>query len=242
MGVSRGYLDWGLRQAGRDRSLWDKVFPLGYPKPHEKLSDEKRWRQLVNMGVNPRARLLLFVGSMGRTYELAPCLIAAPALASEGYQLVLCGDGENRARWQALANGMPNVVFAGWQDADGLRCLMAHAWLGIAAYAPRAPQGLPNKIIEYISSGLPIVSSLEGETAALLSHHSMGAQYSAMDPEGFIRAVRRFGSPLVREQASARAQAVFSAEFDAAQVYRSFACFLERVAESGLRQQVNAED
>lgn len=40
--------------------------------------------------------------------------------------------------------------------------------MGLAAYARGAPQGVPNKVIEYMAAGLAVVTSLSGETREII--------------------------------------------------------------------------
>ena len=71
-------------------------------------------------------------------------------------------------KWSKLAIGLQNVVFTGWVNKHELKYLSDIADIGLMAYSKGAPQGLPNKIFEYMSSGIPILSSLQGETEDFL--------------------------------------------------------------------------
>src|ERR1035437_9058710 len=48
VGISKGYLEWGLRYAGRDRGPSDAVFPLGYHEPT--LSPTSAYRHRGHLG------------------------------------------------------------------------------------------------------------------------------------------------------------------------------------------------
>lgn len=190
-GVSESYLNWGLNYAGRERSAHDSVFHLSYQK--EDVSEEKKaaaLRTLVARGVDPAKTICWFIGGFGRTYNLATVIDAAGRLESVGrtdLQFVLSGDGERGAEWRARASGLKNAVFTGWIDPPMIAALMGVADIGLAAYAEGAPQGLPNKLFEYMCAGLPILSSLKGEAEAFLSRHNCGLSYSSSDTEDFIR-------------------------------------------------------
>src|SRR5438309_1651100 len=100
-------------------------------------------------------------------------------------QFVFAGDGEGALEWRTRAAGLSNVVFTGWLSAAGIAALLEMSSVGLGAYAAGAPQGLPNKLYEYLSAGVPILSSLRGEAEALLAGAGCGVTYSARDPGSF---------------------------------------------------------
>jgi glycosyltransferase involved in cell wall biosynthesis len=102
--------------------------------------------------------------------------------------------------------------------------------VGLAAYADGAPQGLPNKVIEYLAASLPVVSSLKGETLSLLADEDCGLSYIAGDGIGLRAALLLLGEPEYRERLSRRARAVFERDFQAEYVYSQFASYLEALA------------
>jgi glycosyltransferase involved in cell wall biosynthesis len=192
--VSRTYLEWGLRRAGRPASPRDRVFPLGYPRPSAPASArEGAARSLAVRGVDAEKRIIWFVGMFGRTYDLSTVIRAAGQLEAEGVenlQFVLSGAGDRDERWRAEAAGLRSVVFTGWVAAAEIEYLLSVAWAGLVAYAPGAPQSLPNKVFEYMSGGLPVLSSLVGEAEDLLARHGLGVSYRAGDADSLAAAIR----------------------------------------------------
>lgn len=237
VGVSEGYLDWGLRQAGRARGSWDAVFPHGYPRPTLAAAAGARARaQIESLGVDPRRVVCCFVGSFGRSYDLGTVIEAARRLERGGrsdMQFVLAGDGERRAAWQRQAAGLSNVIFTGWLSGDAIAALLELARLGLVAYAPHAPQGLPNKLFEYLSAGLPVVSSLRGETEGFLRETACGATYPPGDAAALAALlVQLTADDSARREMGRRALARYDAEFAAPQVYGRLADHLERFTRS----------
>jgi glycosyltransferase involved in cell wall biosynthesis len=189
-------------------------------------------------GVDQGSIVCLFAGTLGRTYDLAPVITAARQLAAnpvQRFHFLICGDGERAAHWRSLANGLPNVCFTGWLDQDRMRAALAAADLGLAAYAEGAPQGLPNKVIEYLAAGLPVISSLAGETAQLLAREHCGVTYQAANSSSFQDALLAMVSPEERRPLGENARRTFEAEFSAETVYSAMADHLESIASAGLR-------
>ena len=128
------------------------------------------------------------------------------------------------------AAGLRNVVFTGWLSAPAIATLLQSAWIGIAAYAPGAPQSLPNKIFEYMSGGLPILSSLGGGTAALLEAESIGFTYrNSTELTAMISSL--IAAPGQREDMSKRSQMLFESRFADDRVYTGYARHVERLGE-----------
>ena len=238
IGVSQGYLEWGLRYAKRERREFDRVFPLGYQ--NVSVHDEELRAAEIKLravGVDPSKTICWFVGMFGRTYDLATVIDAARELPADlrgRVQFVLCGDGEYRDRWMARSSGLDSVVFPGWIGTPELAYLMKVASIGIAAYAPGAPQGLPNKLFEYMSAGLPVLSSLRGETETLLQSCGCGLSYRAGDKKSFLRALRTLldhGDK--RAEMGRNGKRLFDEQFSTDRVYAGLLNYLLEIARAG---------
>ena len=233
LGVSDAYLEWGLRKAGRSGSALDRTFPLGY--------QSTAWSQLDASSVDERLRtsgveagltLVTFAGTFGRTYDLRTVIEAAKLLREsrgERVHFVLCGAGERDEEWRALAGR--DVTFTGWLPAAELAYLLAKSSIGLAAYSANAPQGIPNKVIEYLSASLPVLCSLPGECRDLLSSARCGTYYEAENPATLAAAIHdTLGD---RERLAAMrtaARSLFEQRFSSDTVYAEMADHLERIA------------
>jgi glycosyltransferase involved in cell wall biosynthesis len=232
--VSRGYFDWAMAHVARSAGCLDEVVPLGYVAPASRACGDDVQRRLVNLGVRADALLCWYIGTFGRQYDLAPVLIAARDMCAAGrtdVQFVISGDGESGPRWRAMAEGLDNVVFTGWIGADEINWLRAHAAMGLQPYVAGAPQGLANKLFEYLSAGVPVISSLRGENEALILEHQCGLTYLPGDAQGCRQAVTRLADdPELRRAMGARGKALFEAQFDASRVFDRLIGLLECAA------------
>ncbi|HEU4654947.1 MAG TPA: glycosyltransferase family 4 protein [Steroidobacteraceae bacterium] len=236
IGVSKRYLEWGLMKAGRTATALDQVFPLGYQMSEFNKSDEESLNDLLDsVRMQRGVPLAVFVGTFGRTYDLDTVIRAARILEKEDVKVhfVLCGRGEHEDKWRNAARDLSNVSFSGWLNAGQLACLLQRADIGLAAYAPAAPQGIPNKVIEYMAAGIPLVSSLEGESAQIIADERCGLHYRARDEQELVVALRKLlASCELRKQMGAAARTVFSRTFSADAVYGAMAEHVEQVASS----------
>ena len=232
--VSDDYLSWALRKAGREPSPWDRVFHLGYEvrRPATR-SDDFDWQKI---GVDRLHLVLAFVGTFGRTYDLATVIRAARELWNAGVhdvRFVLGGDGEQGDAWRRLAAGLPNVVFPGWLSASQIWALLERADVGLAAYAVGAPQSLPNKPFEYMSGGLVLMSSLGGELQTLIRRYGIGYSYPPGDVSALVARVQglRDDRELTR-QMGLRSKALFLERFDSGKLHVQMAEYLIELARS----------
>ncbi len=234
-GVTPAFVAWGLRQAGRPATPWDRAFPLGYsdqPPGREAIATaEDSWRRR-GVARDRGEFVVAFVGTMGlQKLDMAPVLAAARALQGRGVRFVLCGDGDGLEQFKAMAAGLDNVVFPGWVGRAEIWTLMRIASAGLAPYRSSMNYigNVPNKPIEYLSAGLPILSSLDGTLRALLARHGCGITYDGAEDlaaslAGLIDDRGR------REAMSAAASVLYRNEFVAEVVYGEMAEHLESIA------------
>lgn len=237
IGVSDGYLQWGLSYAGRKRNIKDAVSPLCYRKPivtDNQIKDAKF--ALKNIGVDSSKMICWFIGMFGKTYNLSTVIDAARQLDNQGInniQFVLSGNGENYSKWFKQAQGLSNVVFTGWVDFPQIAYLMSIVDIGLAAYAEGAPQGLPNKIFEYLCAGVPILSSLKGETETLLNSNGCGLTYNGSDTEDFLEKLFiLINDNDLRKKMGSNSVSLFRSCFSTDEVYAHMVNFLEGLTQS----------
>lgn len=248
-GVSESYLQWGLSYAGRSRNEHDSVFPLGYQKPVFSAEQLAKGKQaLTEIDIDEAKFTCWFVGSFGRTYDLLPVIDAARQIEKQGIkdtQFILSGNGEKNHEWKSAAQGLTNIFFTGWIDSNQIAYLMSIAQVGLMAYAKGAPQGLPYKIFEYLSAGLPILSSLDenGEAAHLLKTHECGFTYAAGNSNSFMEKLGiLMSNSELRKKMGGNALALFEKHFDADAVYVRLAEYLEKMATDPNKQQKTQDD
>ncbi len=234
VGISPGYLAWGLEKADRARRTEDAILPLGYPDGQALTPQavDRAAAKFAAMGLDLDKPIICFVGTFGRSYDLSTVLKAARHLPdSLGAQFVLCGEGDQADAWTAQAEGLDRIFFPGWVDQDEIRWLLNKAQLGLASYAPGVKQGLPNKFFEYMSFGLPIVSSLRGEAAAEIETHQIGWSYTAGDAADLARVLKQvLRNSSDREQASQAARARFQSTYSQSVVYQRYVALIEGLA------------
>jgi glycosyltransferase involved in cell wall biosynthesis len=191
IGISPRYLEWGLAKGGRERRSTDGVVPLGYePVFMVENEEEEIAKTLRELGVETDKILVSFVGTWGATYDLGLMLDVASRFSHRSdIQFVLAGDGEYRNGLLDRIRSLPNVVAPGWLNSRQIALLLERSAFGLMPYRKAAPQGLPNKIFEYMAYGVFQISTLGGEAAELLENLDLGYTIPNNDPDAVADAM-----------------------------------------------------
>jgi glycosyltransferase involved in cell wall biosynthesis len=231
---SQGFLDWGLHKSGRTRQPADRVFYIGSAAP-------PRNAPVTSKAIDSLAEMLAgkvvfcFVGSFGHVYRLRLVCEAAAILEKQGLRnihFVLAGDGPQYAAVVEAAKALGNLTTTGWLAASDADRLMSIAHVGLAPIR-QMPGCVPNKIFEYSAAGLPILSSLEGETAQLLEKHRAGMTYAPDDSEAFVALVTRLAADeRLRSEMAQNSASMFESEFRADRIYDEYVRHVESIARS----------
>jgi len=232
---------WGLECGNRRQTQYDKAFPFGYVS--QNYDDELTARAAGfwdRLGVTERQAtpVVCFFGTIGHQFDLGTVLRAARSISQRhDVKFVLCGAGDRLEHYRKRAKDCPNVLFPGWVDAPQIQVLMRRARLALAPYRRTVDfiNSIPNKAIEYLSGGLPVLSSMgQGTLHDLLIEHDCGMSYDGR-PETLAEIICRLcESPQRLDQMSGNALQLFEARFTASKVYAEMADYLEGIAALGM--------
>lgn len=152
--------------------------------------------ELFTSGPPPRAaegNQLVLVGRLSPEKGHRVLLEAAARLQHEGldFRIVLVGDGDLRPEIERLiekASLTDRVHIAGWQDAAGVRNILAESRaLVLASFG----EGLPVVIMEAMAMGRPVVGTDVGGVGELVIDSETGWLVPPGDPEALGDAMKR---------------------------------------------------
>lgn len=166
--------------------------PVFCPRPHD---TDKRIR-------------LVYAGNLGKTYDLETIVKAVEA--NGDFELDVAGFG-------SFTCGCSRVRFHGLLSEQDLQTLLARCDVGIVPMKADSWVGVPYKFCDYSQAGLAIVSSLGGESFALLEKYHCGATYAAGDVRSLTAAIR---TAMTLERGAS--QVMCAAEFDARKIYDDY--------------------
>ncbi len=170
-------------------------------------------------GAAPWEVLAIYAGAHGRANGLDQLLDAATLLRNRGerrIRLLMVGEGAEKPRLQQIAaeRGLSNVTFMDSLPKRRLAALLAGAQVGVQCLAPVpefAEWTAPNKLMDYLAAGLPVVANLSGRAARLLAEGPCGIAAPPGDTAALADALTWMAdNPSLRERmgTAGRAQAV----------------------------------
>lgn len=237
--MANGFIDWALGVADRKRTVMDGIFPLTSPVRQASASqlDEARlWWNEQGILDDGRPRIC-FVGSHMSIFDFKP-LQAAANMAVNGIfpcEFVICGDGGSSAELRAMMSGLSNVYFPGWVDRPKIEALAERCQAALAPYLniESFTRSIPNKIIDALSLGLPILSPLQGEVASLIAQHDVGLRYGTDTGKTLHNCLQDLmKDAALQKRMSQNARALYAARFSYEMVYGGLVKHLEKLASS----------
>lgn len=243
LGITDGFLEWGLRKAARSVGPYDAVFPHSYSSspPLDDMIEKAHefWGQ-QGVSNDKRCFFVCYFGVIGPQAEIETVADAAEILQKfrPNIRFVICGRGEKIPYLKQRMTRLNNMIFPGFVGATEIWVLMSLAQVGLAAIKSNLNyvQNIPNKIVEYLSAGLPIVSSMRGTVEELLEDHECGITYENGNPESLAEALAQLYDDTSRlAKMSQNAKKLYEANFVAEKVYAAMADHLERIAKESHR-------
>jgi glycosyltransferase involved in cell wall biosynthesis len=173
---------------------------------------------------------LVYVGNMGRSYDLRTLLEAVRGLDDVRLDLAGTGPDEPALRAQAAEEiRTGRVRFHGQLPAPELGALLAQAHVGVIPMFDRSRVATPYKLADYAAAGVAILETLPGETRSLVESYGAGLWHPAGDVAACREAIRRLADhPGLLAACRAGARRLAEERFDAAAIYPAFCEWLEK--------------
>ena len=137
--------------------------------------------------------VLLHAGNLGFYGAWETLLAAARELAEDGVSLVFVGDGAQRSRLEAAAEGSTNVRFLPFFPAHQLASVLSAADAHVVTIK-RGLEGVvvPSKLYGVLAAGRPIVAvaPLQTDAASLAARDGFGVSADPANPAELVAIVR----------------------------------------------------
>jgi glycosyltransferase involved in cell wall biosynthesis len=238
--MAESFLEWTLLFAGRARSPQDVVIPLTSPRKElaqAELTAAREWWASRGVSDDGKPRVC-FIGSHTRSFDFAPIAGAAKRLNDEHIDcdLVIAGDGDRSNDWRKAAADLPNVRFPGWINAAQTHVLSDLCIGFLAPYigSDDFERSVPNKVIDALSLGLPIITPLRGEVAELIESCAVGVRYGIDTDRSLYDCLALLATDrALQERMSRNALQLYEEHFSFQKVYGDAVAHLEKLAASG---------
>jgi len=240
IGITDEFVSWGVKRGQRNKQEFDKSFPLGYSIQTTTIESENNaMTELGHRGINFDVDHLyaLYIGTLSRNANLNDITSASRILYERNskWQFIICGDGDYVDLIKNHVKKYPNMKYVGWVDKTMIHILMRRCHVGLNQLPDRYDflASINNKAIEYMSAGLPIISSPDrGVLHELLKKHQCGISYSAGNAYALATMLTRFCDD--REKLKIMSQnaiLLFQEHFTAEKVYKEMMEHLVKMTE-----------
>lgn len=230
-GVTKGFVNYGLKISGFPPRENDVHFHTAYPKFD--LNDYKnRFKKFWGKyDVKDTDFIVTFVGNFGKQFDLETLEYAIDKIQNNNIKFILCGTGEKFNYFVDKYKNNDNVVIPGWVGKDEIASLIASSNVGIAPYKDSKNFRLnaPNKFGEYLSASLPILVSVSGIMSELLSENECGYYYQ--NSAELVDLINKYyKSNYLQIKHAQNARKLFEKSFNAENIYKDFGEYLVNVA------------
>ncbi|WP_440681191.1 glycosyltransferase family 4 protein [Candidatus Pelagibacter sp. HIMB1623] len=185
--MSNSFINWSLKISKKKNNVLNKVIPLVSNKNktnHYNKTLSNKWCD-KNKISNKNSFNILFLGSLSRSFDFETIIKCAKNIQDIKnnknmiINFIICGDGELKKSLIENSKNLFNIKFMGWVDSDKIASIASRSNIAIAPYKNfnNFKDNIPNKIIDYISFGLPILSPLKGEVSSLIKKKQIGISY-----------------------------------------------------------------
>jgi glycosyltransferase involved in cell wall biosynthesis len=157
----------------------------------------------------PGEMLAVYAGAHGRANGLHQLIEAATLLRDERrVRLLLVGEGSEKPALmaEATARGLGNLTFLDPMPKPELARLLAGSQVGLLCLAPVpafAEWTAPNKLMDYLAAGRPVLSNVPGEAERLLAAGDCGETHA--EPAALAAALTRLAQEPARREAMGQA-------------------------------------
>jgi glycosyltransferase involved in cell wall biosynthesis len=233
--ITKTFLDSYILYGQRKLSEYDAVLPLSSPSyalSASQICQAKDW--WMDQGIDLSSHLrFLFVGSLSNAFTFDTLREAFSLLVTHNpkVQLVICGDGEYRTSLIHSFRDTPNVFFPGWIDMPQATFIMRHSLATIAPYKSSSDftMSIPNKIIDSLMHGLPVLTCLQGEVESLIAKHHVGI-FCEGTVESWHNAMYSLSSsPALQSEISSNCLVTYEQYFSFESVYDEYVTKLEAI-------------
>ena len=182
-GVAEDSLRWGCSYAGRTPDKRDRVIFIGNQELNYK--DERYLDEITNwgkIGVSNNTWNLCFFGTLSQqTLDIETCINAVIELSKdyENIRFIIGGTGDMDKYLRKKYSRYPCIIFTGFLNEIQMNSLMMISKCGVYSLknAGFFRNAISNKAIQYMSAGIPILTSLSGYMKQLIEDEDIGLYY-----------------------------------------------------------------
>jgi glycosyltransferase involved in cell wall biosynthesis len=228
------HLHWGINKASRKISNRDKCIYIGYKRTilnrEDRIKEKDYW---ASMGLSDKTWNICFFGTMSSmTMDISTLIKSFTNVSSKHpeMRLILCGSGDALEMYKNEAANNPKIIFPGWVNKNQIQSLMEISKVGVYPFhnLPDFINSLTNKMIEYFSASLPVLSTLRGFSREYIQTHNVGLVYEEGSIESCSDAILSlYHNEDIRLEMSSNAKKRYEIDFESSRINNAFINYFE---------------
>jgi len=190
--ITKEFLKWSLSIANiKFNSKKHKYFYLTKPK-NNKNSLKYTNRELKKIIINIKDHInIIFCGSISERHNFQIILEAFKNIKNKNVNFIFCGNGKIYENLRNNYNDNKNIFFLGWLNNNDLNFILKNCNYGLLPYnGDDFNMSYPNKIAEYLSNNLKIITCVNGITKKLIIQKKVGYFYKANSYNSFFNLLK----------------------------------------------------
>lgn len=226
-GIAKARIDWAQKYCSTCKEM-------DYFYPSADLDAVQKKLEQIGKEVKKDSKLrVIYAGSFASSYDIPTILGAAKILNSEypeKIEFVLAGAGPQENLVNEYVSKHKNMRYVGRIPKEELMKEYYLADLGLIQHFPKATQTVTYKLFDLMSSGIPILNSLESELNDIVLSNKVGLYNKSGDSKQLAENILYcFKNPEELDRMKKRAIQVTSEIGDTTKVYSGVAKLIEKV-------------
>lgn len=231
VGVVPFAIDWARGKGRKENNLDHTVF-LAYDQLSTDECEFSAYNYWSNMGLAQDDNIICYFGNIIDRVDFNSVISAAKILKEKGIKckFVICGNGAYLRELIEKTVDL-NFIFPGFIDQNKIETLMQISIAGLLPYFNTDDffNAVPNKAIEYLAGGLPILSSLQGYLKIILDKNDCGLTHANGEELAHnIDCLINQEEKLLNMKSNAKS--LYKSDFTADEIYGGFCEFITSLA------------
>ena len=216
MSISKKMLNWSQNYAKRNKIFNDIFVPFSYIDSSKFKVNETETIIDLKKKIFNKFNITL-IGNVTKTIKFNDIYDAASKLKNnEEIKFVICGAGDNLEQTKLKCQHLKNIIFTGWINQNEIQFILRNTKIGLIPYRNdvNLSNAVPNKFSEYMSCGVPILTSLSGSVLEILNKEKIGIQYSSDTSDLYNKILDLYNNESLLNEYSKNSKNLFLRSFE----------------------------
>jgi hypothetical protein len=185
--ISDNFLNWTLKKAKIVKNSSHKYFYL--TKQLKKTNNFNCDVKLLNyLNDKKKYTKIIYCGSISKRHDFETVFNALNETKNKKIIVLVCGKGTYFNELRYKFKNVKNLYFLGWMNDINLNLLLSSSDYGLLPYnSIDFEMSYPNKLSEYLSNNLKIISCIDGITRKLIKNENIGYTYNYKSKNSLLK-------------------------------------------------------